>query len=37
VLRRYLQDMTTVEIMEFMRDKMKSFKTNYDFLNSMNG
>ena len=37
VLRRYLQDMTTVEIMEFMRDKMKSFKTNYDFLNPMNG
>ena len=37
VLRRYLQDMTTVEIMEFMRDKMKLFKTNYDFLNSMNG
>ena len=37
VLRRYLQDMTTVEIMEFMRDKLKLFKTNSDFLNSMNG
>jgi transcription termination factor Rho len=37
VLRRYLQDMTTVEIMEFMRDKMKLFKTNMEFLNSMNG
>ena len=37
VLRRYLQDMTTVEIMEFMRDKLKLFKTNTDFLNSMNG
>ena len=37
VLRRYMQDMTTVEIMEFMRDKLKGFKTNADFLNSMNG
>lgn len=37
ILRRYLQDMTTVEIMEFMRDKLKLFKTNFDFLNSMNG
>ena len=37
MLRRYLQDMTTVEIMEFMRDKLKLFKTNTDFLNSMNG
>lgn len=37
ILRRYLQDMTTVEIMEFMRDKLKLFKTNTDFLNSMNG
>ena len=37
VLRRYMQDMTTVEIMEFMRDKMKLFKTNMEFLNSMNG
>ncbi|WP_349679873.1 transcription termination factor Rho [Fibrobacter sp. UBA4309] len=37
VLRRYLQDMTTVEIMEFMRDKLKLYKTNTDFLSSMNG
>ena len=37
VLRRYLQDMTTVEIMEFMRDKLKLFETNRDFLTSMNG
>ena len=37
VLRRYMQDMTTVEIMEFMRDKLKLFKTNMEFLNSMNG
>lgn len=37
ILRRYLQDMTTVEIMEFMRDKMKLFKTNFEFLSSMNG
>ena len=37
ILRRYLQDMTTVEIMEFMRDKLKVFETNKDFLYSMNG
>jgi transcription termination factor Rho len=37
VLRRYLQDMTTVEIMEFMRDKLKMFETNRDLLTSMNG
>ena len=37
ILRRYLQDMTTVEIMEFLRDKLKLFKTNFDFLGSMNG
>ena len=37
MLRRYLQDMTTVEIMEFMRDKLKMFETNRDLLTSMNG
>lgn len=37
ILRRYLQDMTTVEIMEFMRDKMKLFESNKEFLTSMNG
>jgi transcription termination factor Rho len=37
ILRRYLQDMTTVEIMEFLRDKLKLYKTNTDFLGSMNG
>ncbi|MCF0216251.1 MAG: transcription termination factor Rho [Fibrobacteraceae bacterium] len=37
ILRRYLQDMTSVEIMDFMRDKLKLFKTNKEFLSSMNG
>ena len=36
ILRRYLQDMTPPEIMEFMLDKMKSFKTNTEFLAMMN-
>ncbi len=37
ILRRYLQDQTSIEIMEFMRDKMLKTKTNKDFLSSMNG
>ncbi len=36
ILRRYLQDMTPPEIMEFMLDKMKAFKTNAEFLAMMN-
>jgi transcription termination factor Rho len=36
ILRRYLQDMTPPEIMEFMLDKMKAFKTNTEFLSMMN-
>ncbi|HSQ41908.1 MAG TPA: transcription termination factor Rho, partial [Fibrobacteraceae bacterium] len=36
ILRRYLQDMTPPEIMEFMLDKMKAFKTNTEFLAMMN-
>lgn len=37
ILRRYLQDQTSTEIMEFMRDKMLKTKTNHEFLSSMNG
>ena len=37
ILRRYLQDLSPVEIMEFLVDKLKSSKTNKDFLDSMNG
>ena len=37
ILRRYLQDLSPVEIMEFLVDKLKSTKTNKDFLDSMNG
>lgn len=37
VLRRYLQDLSSVEIMEFMKDKLKNSRTNDDFMNSMNG
>lgn len=37
ILRRYLQDHTSTEIMEFMREKMLNAITNKDFLSSMNG
>ncbi len=37
ILRRYLQDQTSTEIMEFMRDKMLKTDNNKDFLSSMNG
>ena len=37
LLRNHLSDMTTVEAMEFIKDKMRLSKTNEDFLNSMNG
>jgi len=37
ILRRYLQEHTPAEIMEFMQDKMRNTKTNADFLASMNG
>jgi transcription termination factor Rho len=37
ILRRYLQDLSPVEIMEFLVDKLKGTKTNKDFLDSMNG
>ena len=37
ILRRFLQEQTSVEIMEFMRDKLSKTKTNEEFLASMNG
>ncbi len=37
VLRRYLQDLSPVEIMEFMAEKLKGTKNNKEFLDSMNG
>jgi transcription termination factor Rho len=36
LLRNHLADMTTVEAMEFIKDKMNLTKTNEDFLASMN-
>lgn len=37
ILRKFLQEQTSVEIMEFMRDKLKKTKNNEEFLASMNG
>ncbi|MDL2297039.1 transcription termination factor Rho [Bacteroidales bacterium OttesenSCG-928-B11] len=37
LLRNHLADMTTVEAMEFIKDKMSLTKTNEEFLASMNG
>jgi len=37
ILRRFLQEQTSVEIMEFMRDKLSKTKDNNEFLASMNG
>ncbi len=37
ILRNYLTDMTSVESMEFLRDKMIRSKNNEEFLISMNG
>jgi len=36
ILRNYLTDMTSVEAMEFLRDKIARTKTNQEFLISMN-
>lgn len=36
ILRRYLQDHTAVEAVEFMREKMKDAKDNSEFLQIMN-
>jgi transcription termination factor Rho len=37
ILRKHLSDMTPVEAMEFLKDKLKFAKTNEEFLISMNG
>ena len=37
LLRNHLSDMTTVEAMELIKEKMKFTKTNENFLASMNG
>lgn len=37
ILRKFLQEQTSVEIMEFMRDKLQKTKNNEEFLASMNG
>jgi transcription termination factor Rho len=36
VLRRILMQMSTIDAMEFLLDKMKDSKTNEDFFDSMN-
>ncbi len=37
ILRNHLADMTPIEAMEFIKDKMKFTKDNEEFLSSMNG
>lgn len=37
LLRNHLSDMTTIEAMELIKERMKFTKTNEDFLASMNG
>jgi len=37
ILRKYMSDMTSVEAMEFLQDKMRVTKSNEEFLLSMNG
>ncbi len=37
ILRKHLSDMTPVEAMEFMKDKIRNTQTNEEFLISMNG
>jgi transcription termination factor Rho len=36
ILRKFLTEMTTLESMEFLIEKMKNTKTNEEFLLSMN-
>jgi transcription termination factor Rho len=36
ILRNYLTDMTSIEAMEFMRDRLSKTHTNEEFLISMN-
>jgi len=37
ILRNHLADMTPIEAMEFLKDRMKFTQTNEEFLASMNG
>lgn len=37
ILRKHLADMTPLEAMEFIRDRIKNTQTNEEFLISMNG
>ncbi len=37
ILRRYLQDLSPVEIMEFLAEKLRGTANNKEFLDSMNG
>jgi len=37
ILRKHLADMTPLEAMEFLRDRIKNTETNEEFLISMNG
>lgn len=37
ILRKHLADMTPLEAMEFLRDRIKNTQTNEEFLISMNG
>ena len=36
-MRKYLADMTPVEAMEFINDRIKQTQNNEEFLISMNG
>jgi transcription termination factor Rho len=37
ILRNHLSDMTPVEAIEFMTDRMRNTQSNEEFLISMNG
>jgi transcription termination factor Rho len=37
ILRNHLADMTPIEAMEFLRDRMAGTRSNEEFLVSMNG
>jgi transcription termination factor Rho len=37
ILRKHMNDMNSIEAMEFLKDRMKFTKSNAEFLSSMNG
>jgi transcription termination factor Rho len=37
ILRKFMADMTSIEAMDFLIDRMKNTKDNNEFLISMNG